>query len=131
MLTIDKIALAMETAINKIKTPASILPSLLLYCTAMKRPGMSPSRIASQIIANNQSLGIETGDNPDGTPNVVNQYTYNIVKGIVDALKDEAVIHAVIPTGSVMIQASGVNGGGPVTCVGSNISDTTIVGLIR
>ena len=131
MITIDKIASMMQSAMNSIKTPAAILPSTLLYATAIQRTGLSASKIASQIISNNQALGIETGENPDGTPNIVNQYTYNVVKSVVDALKSDAVIHTVIPAGTILVEVVGANGGGPVTCTGSNILDATAMGLIR
>lgn len=131
MLTLDKIAKAMETAIDKTRIPANVLPAVLLLCTAMKRPGISATKIAADIISNNESLGIPTDANPDGSPNLINQYTYNVAKCVTNAIKQDGVIQAVIPAGSLMIQVTGANAGGPVTCVGTNLINTTIRGLIR
>ena len=130
MLTIDKIADGIKKSMDSIKAPAKTLPPLLLFCTAVRRSGLSASRIASKVITNNAAIGIPTGVNPDGSPNLVNEYTYNIVKTVIDAISDEGVVHVVIPAGSLMIQATGANAGGPVTCVGTNITDTISYGLI-
>lgn len=121
----------MRNAFIKMKTPAEILPPQLLFCTAIRRPGMSASEVASRIITNNVALGIETGTNPDGTPNIVNQYTYNIVKEVLNEIKRNAVVHVAIPVGSIMVQTNGANAGGPVVGVGSNIISTTVRGIIR
>lgn len=131
MFTIDKVAQFIENTIQKIPSPAQVLPAELLYCTAIKRPGMSASKIASQIITNNEALGIKTGPNTDGSPNKINQLVYNITKCIVDGIKNDAVIQATIPAGSVQIQGTGGNAGGPVVVNGSNIISTIIKGLIR
>lgn len=130
-MNLDNIARTMREAFNKMKTPAEILPPQLLYCTAIRRPGMSPSEVAARVIENNAALGIETGTNPDGTPNIVNQYTYNIVKEVLNEIKKNAVVQIAIPAGSIMVQTSGGNAGGPVVGIGSNIISTTARGLIR
>ena len=113
------------------KTPAEILPAQLLYCIATKRPGVSASETAAKIISDNAIFGIETGTNPDGTPNVVNQFTYNIVKHVFDEIKRNAVVQISIPAGSIMVQTNGGNAGGPVVGIGSNIISTTARGVIR
>ena len=130
MLNLETILNSIHSTLNKLKTPAKILPALLLYCTAIKRPGLSAAQIASRVISNNARLGINTGTNPDGSPNVVNEYTYNIVKTIVDAIAEEGVVHVAIPAGSLMIQVTGANAGGPVVSVGTNTTNTIAYGLI-
>ena len=130
-MNLETIARTMKDAFNKMKTPAEILPAQLLYFTSIKRPGMSAMEAASRVITNNAALGIETGTNPDGTPNIVNQYTYNIVKEVLDEIKKNAVVQVAIPAGSIMVQTNGGNAGGPVVGVGSNIISTTVRGLIR
>lgn len=131
MFTIDKVAQFIENTIQKIPSPAQVLPAELLYCTAIKRPGLSASKIAAQIIANNKAIGIETGPNKDGSPNKINQLVYNITKCIVDGIKNDAVIQAAIPAGSIQIQGTGGNAGGPVTVTGMNITSSTAKGLMR
>ena len=72
---IDNITNTLDSA----KMPANVLPPFLLKCTALNRPGLSAYKIASQIIQNNKALGIPVEDNPDGSANLINQYTYNVV----------------------------------------------------
>ena len=124
---IDNITNTLDSA----KMPANVLPPFLLKCTALNRPGLSAYKIASRIIENNKALGIPVEDNPDGTANLINQYTYNVVKCIVDAIKNDASVQVAIPQQSLLIQVTGGNGGGPVTCVGSNLLDSIGNGIMQ
>jgi hypothetical protein len=130
-MTIGSIVNNVTNTLNSVNIPANILPPLLLKCSALTRPGLSAYKIATQIIQNNESLGIPTGANPDGSENLINGYTYNVVKCIVEALKNDASIQVAIPMQSLLIQATGANAGGPVTCVGSNILDSLGNGIIQ
>ena len=127
----DKIVNLMDSVIDKMKTPAETLPTILLDAVSIKRPGLSPSKITAEIISNNNIIGLPTGDNPDGSPNLINQYTYNVVKGIVDAIKEDAVVQVAIPKESILVETKGGNAGGPLVGIGSNIISTTIKGIIR
>jgi hypothetical protein len=124
---IDNITNTLDSA----KMPANVLPPFLFKCTALNRPGLSAYKIASRIIENNKALGIPVEDNPDGTANLINQYTYNVVKCMVDAIKNDASVQVAIPSQSLLIQATGGNGGGPVTCVGSNLLDSIGNGIMQ
>ena len=124
---IDNITNTLDSA----KMPANVLPPFLLKCTALNRPGLSAYKIASRIIENNKALGIPVEDNPDGSANLINQYTYNVVKCIVDAIKNDASVQVAIPQQSLLIQATGGNGGGPVTCIGSNLLDSIGNGIMQ
>lgn len=124
---IDNITNTLDSA----KMPANVLPPFLLKCTALNRPGLSAYKIASRIIENNKALGIPVEDNPDGTANLINQYTYNVVKCIVDAIKNDASVQVAIPQQSLLIQATGGNAGGPVTCIGSNLLDSIGNGIMQ
>ena len=124
---IDNITNTLDSA----KIPANVLPPFLLKCTALNRPGLSAYKIASRIIENNKALGIPVEDNPDGTANLINQYTYNVVKCMVDAIKNDASVQVAIPQQSLLIQATGGNGGGPVTCIGSNLLDSIGNGIMQ
>ena len=124
---IDNITNTLDSA----KMPANVLPPFLLKCTALNRPGLSAYKIASRIIENNKALGIPVEDNPDGTANLINQYTYNVVKCIVDAIKNDASVQVAIPQQSLLIQATGENGGGPVTCIGNNLLDSIGNGIMQ
>lgn len=124
---VDNITNTLDSA----KMPANVLPPFLLKCTALNRPGLSAYKIASRIIENNKALGIPVEDNPDGTANLINQYTYNVVKCMVDAIKNDASVQVAIPQQSLLIQATGGNGGGPVTCIGSNLLDSIGNGIMQ
>ena len=124
---VDNITNTLDSA----KMPANVLPPFLLKCTALNRPGLSAYKIASRIIENNKALGIPVEDNPDGTANLINQYTYNVVKCMVDAIKNDASVQVAIPQQSLLIQATGGNAGGPVTCIGSNLLDSIGNGIMQ
>lgn len=130
-MTISNMVNSLTDSLNSVRLPAQTLPALLLKCISLKRPGLSAYKISSEIIQNNQKLGIPTGANPDGSDNLINAYTYNIVKQIVDALQNDAAVHCAIPMQSLFIHATGSNAGGPVTCVGSNLIDSITQGIIR
>jgi len=130
-MTITSIVNALTDKLNSVRGPATVLPALLLKCISLTRPGLSAYKIAAEIIQNNQKLGIPTGTNPDGSDNLINAYTYNIVKQMVYALQNDAAVHCAIPMQSLLIQATGANGGGNVTCIGSNLKDSITQGIIQ
>ena len=130
-MNISNIIDSITNTLDSAKMPANVLPPFLLKCTALNRPGLSAYKIASRIIENNKALGIPLEDNPDGTANLINQYTYNVVKCMVDAIKNDASVQVAIPQQSLLIQATGGNGGGPVTCIGSNLLDSIGNGIMQ
>ena len=130
-MNISNIIDSITNTLDSAKMPANVLPPFLLKCTALNRPGLSAYKIASRIIENNKALGITVEDNRDGTANLINQYTYNVVKCIVDAIKNDASVQVAIPQQSLLIQATGGNGGGPVTCIGSNLLDSIGNGIMQ
>lgn len=113
------------------RRPVNTIAAYLIYATSIQRPGISKIKIASDIISDNATLGINTGQMPDGTDNVVNQFVTNVVEKVVDTLKDDALVECVIPIGSVIVSAQGANAGGPVVAVGTNINNAKGYGVIR
>lgn len=130
-MNISNIIDSITNTLDSAKMPANVLTPFLLKCTALNRPGLSAYKIASRIIENNKALGIPVEDNPDGTANLINQYTYNVVKCMVDAIKNDASVQVAIPQQSLLIQATGGNAGGPVTCIGSNLLDSIGNGIMQ
>ena len=130
-MNISNIIDSITNTLDSAKMPANVLPPFLLKCTALNRPGLSAYKIASRIIENNKAIGIPVEDNPDGTANLINQYTYNVVKCMVDAIKNDASVQVAIPQQSLLIQATGGNAGGPVTCIGSNLLDSIGNGIMQ
>lgn len=130
-MTISSIVETLTNTLDSASMPANVLPPLLLKCISLQRPGLSAYKIATQIIENNRAIGLPTEDNPDGSANLINQYTYNVVKSMVDAIKNDASVQVAIPMQSLLIQATGGNAGGPVTCVGTNLIDSLGNGIIQ
>lgn len=131
MLNINTITDFITGLIDKASTPAYKLPGFLLWATAIQRPGLSAAKITSNIIENNKLLGINTGSNPDGSKNIINLYTYNIVSEVLKAIKDEGVVHVCIPPRSITITGQGFNAGGPVIFTGENTNICDGYGIIR
>lgn len=130
-MTISSLVETLTNTLDSASMPANVLPPLLLKCISLQRPGLSAYKIATQIIENNRAIGLPTEDNPDGSANLINQYTYNVVKCMVDAIKNDASVQVAIPMQSLLIQATGGNAGGPVTCVGTNLIDSLGNGIIQ
>lgn len=129
--TVNKVIELTNSAIDAVRKPANQVVAMLIYATAVQRPGVSKIKISSEIIADNASLGISTEQMPDGTENVVNQFVYNVVEKVIDTLKDDALVECVIPAGSVLVKAEGGNAGGPIVAVGTNINNAKGYGVIR
>ena len=130
-MTISQIADKMKSMMTSGFLKAKALPAFLTYCTAIRRSGMSESMAAALAIEGNRKLGINTGPNPDGTPNLVNQHDYNLIKSVLDTIRNDGVVHVSVPAGSIMFTGTGGNAGGPVQIVGYNVKDVTLYGLIR
>lgn len=130
-MNISSIVETISNTINGTQTPVNILPPLLLRSTSLMRSGLSAYKITSKIIENNKALGIPTEPNPDGSINLINAYTYNVVKEIVDAIKNDASVQVTIPANSLLIQANGGNAGGPVVCTGTNLLDSIGNGIMQ
>lgn len=120
-----------NNSLEAARKPAEKLAALLVYATAVERPGVSKIKITSEIISDNATLGINTGQMPDGTDNVVNEFVNNVVEKVVDTLKDDALVECAIPAGSLIVEAKGANGGGPIVAVGTNINNAKGYGIIR
>lgn len=128
---ISALVQSISNTIDSVKTPVSLLPPILLRCTSLMRSGLSAYKITARIIENNGRIGIKTGPNPDGTRNLINAYTYNVVKEMVYAIQNEASVQTAIPMASLFIQANGGNAGGPVTCFGTNLIDSLATGIVH
>lgn len=130
-MTIKDIINFTKSSLEAARKPLNTLAGYMILATALKRPGVSRKRISAEVISNNATFGIMTGDMPDGTPNVVNEFVINMTEKIVDELKDNARIDCVIPSGSIVIEANGGNAGGPIVATGTNINNATGFGIIR
>ena len=130
-MDIKKLIELVDSALDAARKPVNIMAGMMIYATAVQRPGISKIKITSEIISDNATLGINTGQMPDGTDNVVNEFVNNVVEKVVDTLKDDAMVECVIPVGSIIVEANGANAGGPVVAMGTNINNAKGYGVIR
>lgn len=123
-----------ETVINtleKASTPITKVPSILLNGGVINRPGLSPIMIASKIISRQTEAGAPYGPMADGSRNIAEAMERIRVEEVVNALKFDSQVQIVIPPGGIMVQASGANAGGPVTCIGTNTNFVSGLGIIQ
>ena len=116
---------------NKMSIPLIPVPAIMLICSTIKRPGLSPMLIASRIITRQQDCGAPVGVNIDGSPNLMNQMFYVIADEIVNALKMEGKVEIAIPPGGITTIGTGANGGGPVIVTSNNIMPVSGNGIMR
>ena len=93
------------------RPPAKQLPRPLLACSLIKRPGLSTIVSTSNVIKTLNMMGIPTGPNPDGSPNLTVAVTYAVMKEVVRMLHFDAVVQLSTGPYSMNIQAGPFNGG--------------------
>jgi hypothetical protein len=120
--TIQNIASRVSKIFEIAQPPAQVVPPFMNVMGASLRPGLSAKLIASRIIKRRSEAGAITGPAPDGTQNVSEAEIVIMIEEIVNALCFEAKIDVAFAPGSILVTASGANGGGPVLVTGSNIS---------
>lgn len=111
--------------INKVATKNVPVPAILLLCAAMNKPGLSVLKSTTNICAALESLGIPTGDNPDGSPNLIVKAVNAVVSEIYRAVKEDMGIQGAIPPGSLI--STGANSAGPVVTTLTNYGVTNCV----
>lgn len=116
---------------NKMSIPLIPVPAIMLICSTIKRPGLSPMLITSRIITRQQDFGAPIGVNIDGSPNMMNQLFYVITDEIINALKMEGKVEIAIPPGGVTSIGTGANSGGPVIVTSKNVEPISGNGIVR
>lgn len=116
---------------NKLTIPLVSIPAVLLLCSTIKRPGMSPMLITAKTINRMQDSGIPIGVNIDGSPNLMNQMCYVLIDEMVNALKMDGKVEVAIAPGAITSLGFGANAGGMVSVVSSNTSPVSGSGIIR
>jgi hypothetical protein len=111
---ISQICKSIKDYFNNAREPVQQLPRILLACSLKKRPGLSTVVSVANIIKDLNMMGIPTGPNPDGSPNLTVAVTFGVVKEMFRALKLDAVVQVTTGCASLNIQA------GPY--MGTNIS---------
>lgn len=121
-MSIDSICTSISNAIDKARTPIMTIPAILLICSAIMRPGLSPMTIAAKIIRRQAEIGAPVGAAADGSSNLSEAMELIRVQEIVSALKMDSRVQVGLPIGGIQILATGSNGGGPIVVMGFNIN---------
>lgn len=122
-------------AFNKILNLSSIggpptVPTPLILLGVKSRSGLSPTKIASRIIARKSEAGLPVGVLPSGgiSPDEIMERIR--IEEIVKAFQNDAVITVAIPPG-ITLTAAGISPTGPVTVFGSTIRFVSGYGVIQ
>lgn len=104
MLTVSEICDKIQGFISKIRVPLPSIPSALIACAAINRPGLSAMMMASEIIRRSPEAGAYFGDLPSGAKNVMEAMERIRCEVIVNAIKNDMQISAAIKPGGIIIQ---------------------------
>jgi len=128
--SIDSILGAFEKVLKVQGGSATPIPTPLILTGVPKRSGLSPSKIASKIIARKAEAGIPVGVLPSGgvSPDEIMERIR--IEEIIKAFHEDGIITVGIPPGTP-ISASGISPAGPVSVIGSTVSITKGYGLIQ
>ena len=102
--------------------PISILGSI-------KNPGLSPRKIASNIIARQSEAGAPFGPLPSGSDNVAEKMEMIRVEEIIKSLQQDARITVSIPPG-ILVNGTAMSPVGPLPVIGTTASPTHIAPAI-
>ncbi len=106
------------------------IPTPLILVGVPKRSGLSPTKIASKIIARKSEAGLPVGALPSGgnSPDEIMERIR--VEEIIKALQEDAIITVAIPPG-ITVTAAGISPTGPVSVFGSTIYYAKGYGVIQ
>lgn len=116
--------------IDNARTPVTQIPGLILSLSAVKRPGLSPTVIAANIIRRQSEAGAPVGPMPDGSSNISESMEVIRVEEIVKAIQMDGCVQVGIPIGAIQIKGVGANAGGPVDITGFNINAPSGTGIL-
>jgi hypothetical protein len=129
---IDKIATTVNSALSALRPPLIPIPPILLLCEILDRPGLSAIALTSSIISRLPEAGIPTGVNPDGSENMISQYTRIMCEEVIKEFQNHAVINGAVAPGSINIVGTGTAAGiAPVAVTATNVGSSGINGIIR
>ena len=115
--------------LSSVGGPPSV-PTVLILVGVPRRSGLSPTKIASRIIARKSEAGLPVGALPSGNiaPDEIMERIR--IEEIVRAIQQDAVISVAVPLG-IPVQASGIGPSGPVTVVGTSIRPVKGYGIVQ
>lgn len=112
---------------NKLSIPLIPISAIMLLCSTIKRPGMSPMLITAKIIDQLGEKGVPIGVNIDGSPNLMNQMYFTMVDQIINAIKMDGKVEIAIAPGAIV--SSGFANGVPV--ISNNVGAVSGSGIVR
>lgn len=117
---------------TKLSIPLIPISAIMLICSTLKRPGMSPMLTTSKIIDRlGSEVGAPIGVNIDGSPNMMNQMLFVVVDEMMNALKLDGKVEIGIAPGGIISAGTGTATGGLVTVTTTNVSPVSGSGIIR
>ena len=106
------------------------IPTPLILVGVPQRAGLSPTKIASRIIARKSEAGLPVGVLPSGMVSPDEIMERIRIEEIVKALQEDAIISIAIPPG-ITLTAAGISAAGPVSVFGSTITFSKGYGVIQ
>lgn len=107
------------------------LPTALLLCVSLRRPGMSAMEATSEFTEYLASIGVPTGKNTDGSDNLIIAAAYGMFKAQQKQEKMNGSVTIAGSPGSITFTGTGGNAGGPVVVKGFNDMPFTLKGIIQ
>ncbi len=128
---IQEIASAIEKLLTQARAPLTMIPSILLVCSAIQMPGVSAKSIAANIIKRQGEAGAPLGAAADGSQNISEAMEVIRVEEIVKGFKQMGRIDSAIPIGALQVAGTVQTAAGPGTFQGFNINNASIFGIFR
>lgn len=116
-------------SLSSVGSPTSV-PTPLILVGVPLRSGLSPTKIASSIIARKSEAGLPVGALPSGNINPDEIMERIRIEEIVKALQQDMIVSVAIPPG-ITLTAAGVSAAGPVSVFGSTITLTKAYGVVQ
>lgn len=110
-------------------SPTSV-PTPLIMVGVPLRSGLSPTKIATDIIKAKKDAGLPVGALPSGAANPDEIMERVRVEILVKAIIEDMIISVAIPPG-ITLTAAGVSAAGPVSVFGSTITITKAYGVAQ
>ena len=106
------------------------VPTPLMLIGVPNRTGLSPTKIASRIIARKSEAGLPVGALPSGgnSPDEIMERIR--IEEIVKAIQQDMIISVAVPPG-ITLTAAGISPTGPVSVFGSTITFTKGYGVAQ
>lgn len=132
MSWITSIANGIERAFDFARPALTMtIPPILLLCEIRTRPGLSAIALASSIIRRLPEAGIQTGVNPDGSPNKILQFVRILSEEIVKEFKDNALITCGLEPQTINSIGTGASPNGPIVVSSLNTTPIIIKGILH